>query len=67
VALVSYGEGWHNNHHAYPRSARLGHRWWEVDVTWWFVCLCEALGFVTDVRRPELSGAQARVATSTRR
>ena len=32
VALISYGEGWHNNHHAFPRSARHGLYWWEVDV-----------------------------------
>ena len=32
VGLVSNGEGWHNNHHADPRSARHGHRWWEFDV-----------------------------------
>jgi stearoyl-CoA desaturase (delta-9 desaturase) len=59
VALVSYGEGWHNNHHACPRSAKLGHRWWELDVTWWFVRLFEALGLVSDVRRPEPSAARA--------
>jgi stearoyl-CoA desaturase (delta-9 desaturase) len=66
VALVSYGEGWHNNHHASPRSARLGHRWWELDVTWWFVCLCEALGLVHDVRRPEVTDARAPAAAATR-
>lgn len=44
VALVSYGEGWHNNHHAFPRSARHGLRWWEVDVTWWMVRGLEAMG-----------------------
>ncbi len=44
VALVSYGEGWHNNHHAFPRSARHGLRWWEADVTWWMVRSLEAIG-----------------------
>ena len=34
VGLISNGEGWHNNHHADPRSARHGHRWWEMDNTW---------------------------------
>lgn len=34
VAILAYGEGWHNNHHAYQRLARHGHRWWEVDVTY---------------------------------
>ena len=35
VALITYGEGWHNNHHAHPNSARIGHRWFEVDASWW--------------------------------
>ena len=34
VALVTYGEGWHNNHHAFQTSARHGMRWWEVDTTY---------------------------------
>ena len=34
VGLVAWGEGWHNNHHAFQRSARHGHEWWEVDATW---------------------------------
>ncbi|MBV8655174.1 MAG: fatty acid desaturase [Candidatus Eremiobacteraeota bacterium] len=43
VALMSFGEGWHNNHHAFPFSARHGLRWFEIDVTWWHVKL---LGFL---------------------
>ncbi|MBX9704323.1 MAG: fatty acid desaturase [Silvanigrellaceae bacterium] len=34
VALISFGEGWHNNHHAQPRSARHGWHWWQLDITW---------------------------------
>ena len=34
VGLVAWGEGWHNNHHAFQRSARHGHDWWEIDATW---------------------------------
>lgn len=34
VGLLAFGEGWHNNHHAHPRSAKHGLRWWELDVTW---------------------------------
>ena len=34
VALTTYGEGWHNNHHAYQYSARHGMKWWELDITW---------------------------------
>ncbi|WP_437203888.1 acyl-CoA desaturase [Planctomicrobium sp. SH664] len=49
VALLSYGEGWHNNHHAHPRLARAGHRWWEVDMTWWTISFLRAIGQATDV------------------
>jgi stearoyl-CoA desaturase (delta-9 desaturase) len=37
VALLTFGEGWHNNHHAHPRAARNGHRWFEVDITYWLI------------------------------
>ena len=43
VALLTYGEGWHNNHHAYQTSARHGLRWWEVDMTYiaiWVMKVC---------------------------
>lgn len=49
VAIVAYGEGWHNNHHAYPRMAKHGHRWYEFDITWQAVKLLRACGLVWDV------------------
>lgn len=49
VALVTYGEGWHNNHHAYPRMARHGHKWWEVDLTYMMIRAMRAVGLVWDV------------------
>jgi len=49
VALITYGEGWHNNHHAYPRMARHGHRWWEIDVTYMAIRVMRAVGLVWDV------------------
>lgn len=49
VALISYGEGWHNNHHAYPRMAKHGHRWWEIDVTYMTILLMKRLGLAWDV------------------
>lgn len=49
VAVMSYGEGWHNNHHAHPRLARAGHRWWEVDTTWWMIKVMRFLRLATDV------------------
>ena len=49
VELISNGEGWHNNHHAAPRSTRHGHRWWELDVTYLTIRLLAALGLATRV------------------
>jgi stearoyl-CoA desaturase (delta-9 desaturase) len=49
VAIVAYGEGWHNNHHAYPRMAKHGHKWWEFDITWQMIRLLRATGLVWDV------------------
>lgn len=54
VALLTHGEGWHNNHHAQPRSARHGHRWWEFDMSWWVILFLEKLGLARDVVRPKL-------------
>jgi fatty-acid desaturase len=49
VGLLAFGEGWHNNHHAYQRMARHGHRWWEVDVTYWAILAMERMGLAWDV------------------
>jgi stearoyl-CoA desaturase (delta-9 desaturase) len=49
VGLVAFGEGWHNNHHAYQRMAAHGHKWWEVDVTYWAILVLERLGLAWDV------------------
>ncbi|MGA0174409.1 MAG: acyl-CoA desaturase, partial [Phycisphaerales bacterium] len=54
VALLSFGEGWHNNHHAQQRSAAHGMRWWEVDPTWWTIRALERMGLVHSVVRPKL-------------
>jgi stearoyl-CoA desaturase (delta-9 desaturase) len=53
IALISNGEGWHNNHHADPRSARHGHRWWEIDVAWLLIRLLMWLGLARDVALPQ--------------
>lgn len=49
VALLTNGEGWHNNHHAAPRSASHGHRWWELDLTYTFVRGLEIVGLAKKV------------------
>nr|WP_309142457.1 acyl-CoA desaturase [Bradyrhizobium sp. sGM-13] len=52
LALVTMGEGWHNNHHAYQSSARQGFRWWEIDVTYYVLVGLSWLGIVWDLKRP---------------
>lgn len=52
VALISYGEGWHNNHHAFPRSARHGLKWWEIDVTWFMIRGLQLVGLAKKVSLP---------------
>jgi stearoyl-CoA desaturase (delta-9 desaturase) len=49
VALLTYGEGWHNNHHAFPRMAAHGHRWWEIDLTFAVIRLMQWCGLAWDV------------------
>jgi stearoyl-CoA desaturase (delta-9 desaturase) len=49
VALLTNGEGWHNNHHATPRACSQGHRWWELDLTYSFVRLLQCVGLAWDV------------------
>jgi len=49
VAALTNGEGWHNNHHAAPRSAAHGHRWWEVDLTYTFIRALAAVGLAKNV------------------
>ncbi len=52
VALLSFGEGWHNNHHAFQRSAAHGLRWWEFDPTHWTIRLMQLVGLARDVVTP---------------
>ncbi|MBL8190129.1 MAG: fatty acid desaturase [Acidobacteria bacterium] len=52
VALLTMGEGWHNNHHFYPASARQGFYWWEVDMTWWTLRMLAWFGIVSHLHTP---------------
>jgi len=52
VAILAAGEGWHNNHHADPTSARHGHKWWEFDLAWVTIRLLMLLGLATNVALP---------------
>ena len=63
-ALLTNGEGWHNNHHADPRSARHGHRWWEIDITWITLRCCEKIGLVKDLVHPNQSALDRKAINS---
>jgi stearoyl-CoA desaturase (delta-9 desaturase) len=52
AAILTYGEGWHNNHHAQPNVAPAGRQWWEVDVTWWAIQVLKTLGLAKKVIMP---------------
>jgi stearoyl-CoA desaturase (delta-9 desaturase) len=52
TGILAFGEGWHNNHHAFPWSARHGLRWWQPDLSWWVLWTLERAGLVWRVRRP---------------
>jgi sn-2 palmitoyl-lipid 9-desaturase len=52
AAILTYGEGWHNNHHAYPNVAKAGWQWWEIDMTWWSIQLLRRLGLARKVVLP---------------
>jgi len=73
LALLTTGEGWHNNHHHYQSSANQGFRWWEIDVTYYVLRLLALVGLIWDLRHPSaevIAGATTpselpAVATST--
>ena len=50
VAFLTFGEGWHNNHHRYPRAARAGLAWWEIDPIYWGITLLARCRVIWDVR-----------------
>ena len=52
VALLTYGEGWHNNHHAFQASARHGLKWWEIDTTYMTIQFLKWIGLATDIKLP---------------
>jgi stearoyl-CoA desaturase (Delta-9 desaturase) len=62
LALPTLGEAWHNNHHAFPTSARHGLRWWQLDPSGWLIGALERLGLVWDVIRVTPERERTRVA-----
>jgi stearoyl-CoA desaturase (delta-9 desaturase) len=63
VALVTYGEGWHNNHHAFQTSAAHGLDWWEIDTTYIAIKLMSYVGMASDIKLAKPEKKAARVAT----
>jgi stearoyl-CoA desaturase (delta-9 desaturase) len=59
LALLTFGEGWHNNHHRFPAAARQGFRWWEIDLSYYGLRLLAAFGVIWDLRPVPLSVQQA--------
>ena len=55
VAMLTFGEGWHNNHHAFPQSARHGLAWYELDLNWYGIWMLRALGLAWDVKTQKLT------------
>src|SRR6185312_5204445 len=64
--LLAFGEGWHNNHHAFPTSARHGLHWWQLDPSYWAICLLEWAGMAWKVRRPTATALASRRACPER-
>ncbi len=57
VSLLTFGEGWHNNHHAHAQSARHGLTWWEIDITWYTIKFLSVIGLAKNIRLPKLETA----------
>ena len=55
VALLTFGEGWHNNHHAHPVSARHGLTWYEIDLNWYGIWALKKLGLARHIYKVQLS------------
>jgi stearoyl-CoA desaturase (delta-9 desaturase) len=66
LALPTLGEAWHNNHHAFPTSARHGLRWWQLDPSGWLILAMERMGLVWDVIRITPERELAKVASTNR-
>jgi hypothetical protein len=68
-ALVTMGEGWHNNHHHHPGSAAQGFRWWQLDFSYYALLILEKIGIVQGMRRVphRLRASASAIAQTTRR
>jgi len=58
VALLTFGEGWHNNHHAFPTSARHGLKWYEIDLNWWGIRVLQLVGVARAIKQVQFNRTQ---------
>jgi stearoyl-CoA desaturase (delta-9 desaturase) len=63
VAMLTFGEGWHNNHHAHPQSARHGLKWYEIDPNWYGIVVLRLLRLARDVKSYRSKEARERTAS----
>jgi stearoyl-CoA desaturase (delta-9 desaturase) len=56
VAILTFGEGWHNNHHAHPTSARHGLKWYEIDMNWYGIWALKVIGLATQITSLRAAG-----------
>ena len=59
-AVLTFGEGWHNNHHAFPTSARHGLEWWQIDCSYWLIRALATVGLAWDLRHPSAEQLHSR-------
>jgi stearoyl-CoA desaturase (delta-9 desaturase) len=62
VAMLTFGEGWHNNHHASPQAARHGIAWYEFDINWYGIWALKALGLAWDIKLPKSKLSESELA-----
>lgn len=60
LALITLGEGWHNNHHFYPYSVRQGFRWWQIDVTYYMLWFLSKIGIIHELRPVDMARGKIR-------
>ena len=65
MAVLAFGEGWHNNHHAFPTSARHGLRWWEVDMSYNLIQLLQLCGLAWNVKTPTAAQIESKARTKS--
>ncbi len=53
VGLLSFGEGFHNNHHGHPTSAKFSMAWYEIDLSWYVIYVLEKIGLIYNVKKPK--------------